>query len=224
MQRRIRALAVGLMTAALAVPPLTAQLIELEMSFAEGATSARIPFEMASSKVHVEGSFDGEPPVWLLLDSGANMSILDKTLADRLELELRGEGTAQGAAGGGSFRFAFTRAPALSFPGVRIASRAVAVIERTTQGANGHASEGLLGADFFKAFVVDVDYPNRTMTLHDPESFRYTGTGVELPVTYDSNDKWEVRTTLMLGDRRIEAKVIVDTGSRGTLGLTAPFA
>ncbi len=178
---------------------------------------------MASSKVHVECVFDGGERAWLLLDSGANISILDKTLADRLQLELRGGGTGQGAAGGGSFRFAFARAPALSCPGVEIASRAVAVIERKTQGANGHASEGLLGADVFKGFVVDVDYPNKTLTLHDPESFRYFGEGVELPVTFDANDKWELRTTLTLGDRRIGAKVIVDTGSRGTLSLTAPF-
>lgn len=224
MQRTTRPLAAAL--AALLASPwaLPAQPpVDFRARFDGEATSARIPFEMASAKVHVEGVFDGGERAWLLLDSGANMSILDKSLADRLGLELRGGGSADGAAGGGSFRFAFARAPALSFPGVEIASRAVAVIIRKTQGANGHPSEGLLGADLFKGFVVDVDYPNRILTLHDPKTFAYSGPGVELPVTFNENDKWELATTLTVGDRRIPAKVIVDTGARGTLGLTAPF-
>lgn len=221
MPRRLRSLAFGLGVAVAAA--LVAQPIRLDARFEGGESSAKMSFESASSKVHVRAVFEGGEAVWLLLDSGANMSILDKALSDRLGLELRGGGTAQGAAGGGAFSFAFTDAPRLSFPGLDIASRPVAVIERKTQGANGHASEGLLGADLFRAFVVDVDYPNRILTLHDPESFQYSGAGVVLPVTFDANDKWEAGAVLTVGERNVNAKLIVDTGSRGTLGLTAPF-
>ena len=209
--------------AGLIAAQLGAQNTTVVAHFANGSSSTTLPIQLASGKVHVQASFGDDEPVWLLLDSGANISILDLSLAERMGLELRGESTGQSAAGGGSFRFAFTRAPSMRLPGLRIDERAVAVIDRKTQGVNGHESLGLLGADLFHAFVVDIDYPNRTMTLHRPESFAYRGRGAILPVTYDANDKWQIRARVRVGSRELPAKLIVDTGSRGTIGFTSPF-
>ncbi len=209
--------------------PLLGQDFTLEAEFEVGAGSeasaraATMPIRLASGKVHVRAELEDGSEVWLLLDSGANVSILDRDLAERLGLELRGGGTADGAAGGGEFRFAFARAPAMRLPGVELASRPVAVLERNTQGANGHPSSGLLGADLFRRFVVDVDYPNRTMTLHEPETFEYSGGGVVLPVRLDANAKWRVQATVAAGGQRFPAELIVDTGARGTVGFSAPF-
>ena len=40
--------------------------------------------------------------------------------------------------------------------------------------------DGILGYDFFKRFVVEVDYINHILTIYEPEKFNYSGDG-EVP-------------------------------------------
>ena len=202
--------------------PMGAQSLDVDFRFEKGDKTV-LPIELASGKVHVQARFDGEVSAWLLLDSGANMSILDRSLTSEMGLALRGESKADTAAGGRAFRFAFTRSPALELGGLRIEERSVAVLDRKTQPYNGRESRGLLGADLFRAFVIDIDYANRTMTLHRPETFDYRGSGAVLPVTFDPNHKWLVEGAIVLGRERLEVELLVDTGARGTIGFMAPF-
>ena len=183
-----------------------------------------IPIELASGKVHVRVVIGEAEPVWFLLDSGANMTILDLSLAKKLELPLRGHMTGNLAAGGKTFQIAFTDLPPLRIGEVELPGRTVAVIDRRTQGANGHPSSGLLGADIFRALVIEVDYPGRTMTLHRPKDFDYRGSGTVLPARLDDNGKWYFDSRIDLpGGKTLATVFVLDTGARGFLTLNRPF-
>lgn len=188
------------------------------------AGRARLPIELASGKVHVAAELGGER-VWALLDTGANMSLIEPAIADRLGLELRNPQTAPD----GGFRFAFTRAPALRLGAGTTApadfvTGPYAVVDRGTQRANGHPSDVLLGADFFRAAVVEIDYPGRTLVLHAPESFRYAGDGTVLPLGFTDHGQPTVEATFAFaGLPPAAGRLLVDTGARDVLVLDAGF-
>lgn len=222
MGRRKGLVALGLV--ALLLPSAHAQEAARKPRFTAGAATPAIPIHLASGKVHVQVRVGEAALEWFLLDSGANMTIFDRELAERLELKLHGETTADQAAGGRPFRVAFTEAPPMSLPGLEIPGHSVAVLERRTQPANGHGSSGLLGADQFRRFVVDVDYPARTIRFHDPESFEYTGPGSSIPIEIDPNGKPMIRGRLKpFGRPALDVLLSVDTGGRGFMVLGSPF-
>jgi predicted aspartyl protease len=197
---------------------------ETTFTFDAGGSTPAIPIHLASNKVHLQVAFGDREPVWMLLDSGANVTILNRELADEMGLELRNETVGNQAAGGRSFRVAFTDVPDYRVPGLELRGRTVAVLERRTQPSNGHPSRGLLGADLFRRFVVDIDYPARTIRFHDPASFEYDGSGAVVPIDVDENGKSLVEAELRgLSAEPIAAVVSIDTGGRGFLTLNAPF-
>ena len=47
-----------------------------------------------------------------------------------------------------------------------------------TATENGERSmDGVLGAEFFRLFVVEIDYVKKIINLHDPKNYRYKGDG-----------------------------------------------
>jgi hypothetical protein len=197
---------------------------DLEFNLGTKASTPPIPIHLASGKVHIEARIGDWGGQWLLLDTGANMSILNWQTAEDHGLELRGHGTTGGAAGGNQFEYAFTELPSMRVENLELAPRGVAVIRRHTENANGHRSIGLVGADVMRVLVVDVDYPGRTIRFHDPAAFEYSGDGVVLPLTLDQNGKPHIQAQLLHPDgRAIAADLMIDTGGRGLLVLTRPF-
>ena len=59
-----------------------------EYRFENGHSTSDIPIRLASGKVHVQVGIGEASPEWFLLDSGANMTIFNLELAERLGLEL----------------------------------------------------------------------------------------------------------------------------------------
>ncbi len=194
-------------------------------AFDSGHHTPPIPIQLASGKVHLPVRVDDAEPAWFILDTGANVTILDRAFADRLGLEVRGETTAKGAAGGdGTFRVGFSKVASLRVPGLTLPGQGIAVLERGTAGANGHPSAGLIGADLIKTLVVEIDYRAATLVLHDPAHFTYDGPGHVLPINLDANDKPQLdgRITLPNGDT-LRARFGLDTGDRGLLTLHRHF-
>jgi hypothetical protein len=87
----------------------------------------------------------------------------------------------------------------------------------------GRPVVAILGFDLFSRFVVELDYDAREMRLHDPASFRYTGSGEIIPVTLADNQPY-VRAWLRTGARRLEGDYVVDLGSGQTIMLAADYA
>jgi PDZ domain len=77
---------------------------------------------------------------------------------------------------------------------------------------------GIVGYEIFKRFVVVTDYENARITLIEPEGFTYRGSGVRVAMGF--ND----RTPEVEGDiDGVKGKFTLDTGSRSTVDLAAPF-
>ncbi len=93
---------------------------------------------------------------------------------------------------------------------------------------NGHAIDGLLGYDFISRFVIEIDYVNNTVSLHEPKSYKYSGSGEVVPLTLledDSGGKVPlVQVKIMQQGRAVvEGKFIADIAIRNAVSFNTPF-
>jgi hypothetical protein len=90
--------------------------------------------------------------------------------------------------------------------------------------AVGRDIDGIVGGEFIQQFVVSLDYQARTLTLHEPRSFTYGGSGQTLPIEFTPNHHPIVPATVTpLDGKPIEHRFLLDTGSAGALVLHTPF-
>jgi hypothetical protein len=90
--------------------------------------------------------------------------------------------------------------------------------------ALGRDIDGIVGGEFIKQFVFELDYQARLIRLHDRASFAYGGRGETLPLEFDSNDQPVLKAIVTpAGERALERKFLLDTGSGLALALHSPF-
>ena len=130
--------------------------------------SVALPFELVNRHVMLPVSVNGGAPLSFIFDTGDRVAILDldraRTLGLTLGREVRigGVGSSPAAGnmlGGTTFTIPglprFSQPVVLALPLARLAPRL------------GHDLDGILGADFIKEFVVEIDYAARVLRLHD---------------------------------------------------------
>ena len=89
----------------------------------------------------------------------------------------------------------------------------------------GRSVDGLVGVDLFLKYVVEIDYAAKQLTLHDPQSYVYSGSGDSVPLTLQDGH-FVVPAKLDIQDRgELVGQFVVDTGGcMMTVVLTTPFA
>lgn len=166
----------------------------------------------------VPGSVAGHEAM-MLLDTGAGATLVSTRFAERIGLRLdRGtSGTAIGVAG---------KAAMTMVEGVEIRvgdlrmTTSVAVVPLDFNAGLGRELDVVLGRDFFRACVVEMDFGTCTVVCHDRGSFRYRGPGVTLPLQVGEHGMWHVAGEI---EELGVASFALDTGDNGTLTLHAPF-
>ena len=183
-----------------------------DLQFASGQNASRIPFERVGNFIYLRARLNDSEPLWFLLDSGATASYFDVERAKALGLG----------------RDDFAKGVSLDFPGVKLLDQKF-LPQRLGFGIyNGQAVDGLLGYDFISRFVVEIDYVNITVTLHEPNSYKYSGSGEVVPLTLLEDDSGgkvplvQVRITQQ-GRVAIEGKFIADTAVRSAVSFNTPF-
>jgi hypothetical protein len=88
----------------------------------------------------------------------------------------------------------------------------------------GHDIDGIIGGDFIKQFVVEIDYPAHVLRFHDKDRFAYTGSGESIPMRLNSGGHPIIDADVTVTGRpAIKGKFVIDIGSGGALALHAPF-
>jgi hypothetical protein len=88
----------------------------------------------------------------------------------------------------------------------------------------GHDFDGIIGSDFIKQFVVEVDYQARVIRLHDKDRFSYAGPGESIPIQLDRQGHPLIEAELTpVGGPTIKGRFVLDIGSGGALALHSPF-
>jgi hypothetical protein len=198
----------------------------LTSSAPASASANSIPFEISSNKPWVQVSLNGSPPQWFILDTGASGgTIIAKECAERLGLGHGGETATQIGAGAGVSVGISTAsgvtvkvgADTLASPEFRVFSLAhVSPFE-------GRRLDGLLGEDFLRRHVVELDYTKRMLRVIDPATYAPPSSGVVIPISLDTGLAVAEGAVTPAGGTPIPCRLVIDTGVRTTLVLYHPF-
>lgn len=192
--------------------------------FAEAQRPSRIPFELTSGgHVLVRVRVNNSEPLWFGVDSGNEQTLINRRQAAALKLKLQDETQAAGS-GENLVDFALVKNVSFNLSGVKFVLGEIGVLPLELSSASGPPIVGLLGYDFIRRFVVEIDYEAQVMTLYRPKGYRYHGRGEIIPVRMmDNNPHVRVRVVLP-GLAPITEMFAIDSGGGGTdLEFYSPF-
>ena len=224
-------LAFGLFTALLLTTTAAAPLIHFPQSVRPAAkpavhsSSITIPFELANRHIMLKIRVNESRPLAFVLDTGDKYAIIDLDRARELGLKLEGEVRMHGA-GSEAPIGAFARDASFSVPGLDGFSQPVtlALPIRRMAPKLGQDFDGIIGHDFIKQFVVEVDYQAQQLKLHDKDKFSYSGPGQSIPIKINSAGHPIIEAEVTpVGGVPIKGKFVVDIGSGMALALHSPI-
>ncbi|HYH86718.1 MAG TPA: aspartyl protease family protein [Pyrinomonadaceae bacterium] len=183
---------------------------------------ARIPFELNGNEIFLQLRVNGSRPLWFGLDTGAAGSVINTTTAEALGLKMEGSHQATGA--GGQVPSSRVQGVTLDISSAQLKDLTVATIALTPiENAMGHTMDGILGYEFFRRFVVEIDYEKQMLNLHEPASFVYAGRGESLPLSFTHNHPYVRAKIAAPGREPVEGNFVLDTGSNFPLVLLKSF-
>lgn len=151
-------------------------------SFDQGAKRTEpLAFDFyLGSRIYIPATVNGQA-THVLLDSGAETTVLDKTWADRMGVKPSASVVAVGTGGRQEAELASgvtIRIGALELKNITVALIDLAAIEKMI----GRPLPVILGKEVFNELVVDLDFEGRTIAFHDPQVFQAPAGAVETPV------------------------------------------
>jgi hypothetical protein len=189
------------------------------------AAPTAIAFELATRHVIVKVSVNRSRPLSFVLDTGAHVAIVRLDVAKELGLSLAGNVNV-GGAGPGQQAGRRVQNATWSLIGLEGFAQPVslALPLPALPSAMGRDIDGIIGGEFIREFVLELDYQARVITLHDREAFVYSGRGETLPLEFNSNNHPVLRAAVTpSGGTALERRFLLDIGSGLALALHSPF-
>jgi hypothetical protein len=159
-------------------------LLTLALNSAASANAVARPLVVLSGRADglvpaVAGTIRGRT-LWFDLDTGALRTYLDITAARSLDLPAKGTATVTGA-GKGSVSAVRLHDVDVQLGAVTFNAHEPWAIDLSHDGST-LPEQGILGFDFFRSFVVAIDFGSYRVALYDPMTYRYAGTGAPIPL------------------------------------------
>src|SRR5215470_1935061 len=141
-------------------------LTQLACATASSAPVDTIPFHLNGTAILLPVQIQSSDTLWFVLDTGAAAGSVNQARAEQIALPVGGKSYAQGAAGRVESRqlkpfdvrlgsVSLRSDHDSSFPYVGLAPRM------------GHVMDGIVGAELFQRYVVEIDYANSTLRLYE---------------------------------------------------------
>jgi len=201
------------------------EIMEKGYKFGFNTGFIKVPIELVSNHIYLRAEVEGSHHLSFLLDTGARSSYLDFSKAD--ELKLREVDS--------SDDISFFQLDSISIGSINhyqhgpdfLQEQRLTLFNQTVTGISlsqverfdGRKLDGILGYDFFKRFVVEIDYINHILTIYEPERFNYTGDGEVFKINLELN----IPKIKAVVDGVYEGIFKIDIGNRNSLDLYAPF-
>lgn len=169
-----------------------------------------LTYQLDDRLVRVPIRLDGTV-FWFDVDTGAPHTVVDASTARRLQIAVVGTDRARGAGRGTVLRQHAVPID-IAVGSIRFHVNDPWIYDLSHTGTPLH-EDGLLGADFFKRYVVRIDPMTRTFSVFEPLSFRYGGDGSAVALT-DRVDHLFIPMRLSLANGIFAKRnVRIDTGS-----------
>jgi hypothetical protein len=184
-----------------------------------------IPFELVVRHIVLKVKVNNSSPLSFVFDTGDKVGLIDLERARGLGLNLKGQ-VHVGGAGSATLNGAFVKDAAWTLPGLEGFSQPIqaALPFGELSLRFGHAFDGIVGSDFIKKFVVEIDYQAGVIRLHDKDRFSYSGPGEAIAIQFNQQGHPIIAGEVTpIGGAPIKGKFVLDLGSGGCLALYSPF-
>ena len=209
----------------LLLPTAASRPIQTAPKPAASAAEVTVPFELVNRHVVIQVRVNSSRPLSFVLDTGDKYAIIDLGRAKELGLNLQGE---LRAAGAGSERptGSFVKDSTFTIPGLAGFSQPVNIALPIGNLASrlGQDFDGILGSEFIKQFVLELDYQARVIKFHDKDKFSYIGPGESIPIKLNGAGHPIIDAEVTpIGSEPVKGKFVLDIGSGAALILYSPF-
>jgi hypothetical protein len=185
----------------------------------ENAPLGKVAFELIDNRIFVNATINGHGPFHMILDTGASLAVSPEA-AQKAGLTAENSSETVGV-GEKGVRAQASHVRELSFGLVHLSNLDCQIIS-TADSPNVFGKipvDGFFGLEVFENYVVRHDYQNKELTLYDPKTYVYSGSGEPIPFERQGNIP-VIRARL----DGIVGRFGVDTGARSALILYGPFA
>lgn len=182
----------------------------------------KVPFDLYWDGILLQARINNSQPIWLALDTGANINIINQRVFDRLALSPKGDASLTG--GGGTAKGAFAENATISLPGVEAYRQPIASAPLDAMSLVGRDVEGLLGTPFLMNFVIELDYEHKVLTFHDPKAYNLADEPDAIPMEGRGGFPYVEAELSFNGRDKVTDKFMLDTGSNRIFHLNRPFA
>jgi len=162
---------------------------------------------------------NGTNAVSLMLDTGYGVTMIHPELAEQLGLRRVGKITIEGIAG--EEDASQYEGAAFDFGGSIYSPRRVAALP--SERERRRRRDGILGAGFFRRFVVEIDPVAKMIRLHEAETFQYTGKGTVVPLTFKRDTPIIDAAIQLANGKTVPGRFEIDTGCTSGLCLGSNF-
>ncbi|HET6438692.1 MAG TPA: aspartyl protease family protein [Anaeromyxobacter sp.] len=188
-----------------------------DYGFGGGRRETTVPFQIVNGHIYLDVRLNGRGPFRLVVDSGGS-NIVTPAVAEALGLVSEGR-LPVGGAGEKLEDLGVVEVKRVQIGGAFVLDQTFLVypLDRLAP-VEGIAEQGMVGYEVFRRFATRIDYARSRLTLFAPDTFRYEGPGAVVPFVFNQH--------IPQVDGEIDGlpgKFDLDTGSRSSLDLLAPF-
>lgn len=185
---------------------------------------ADIPFTPQDNLIVLSVRIGRSASLSFLLDTGASASVIDAACAARLGLKPRGGAAGSATTEGGQIAMSPVSGVTLDLPGLSLPVPTLVCIDlKGLKAGLGRNIDGILGYDFFRRYVVEIDYDARRVRVYEPATFRDTGFGEPFSLRLKDNTPCIEARIWQAGGHSASGQFEFDTGFTGTLNLYPYF-
>lgn len=182
-----------------------------------------LPFQYQKRHIYLIGSINGHPGMVLLLDSGSSESGLDVHTAQALRLAPGPMKNADIGLGDGATFVASPIRVRIGLGPLSLSQKMLLVELSGLEQVSGQRIDGILGAPFFKRYVVELNFHTHILKVFAPAHYQPRPQDTPIPISMKHNVPI-VASTLFFGvNQRLTADLELDTGSDDTLLLYRSF-
>lgn len=180
-------------------------------------TNTIVPLTIRRDLLYLPARVNGTQDLSFLLDTGFEMTMLHPKHIEAWALTPSGRVTIVGIAG---------RERASTYRGVKFQFGEMTFSPREVAGLASDSRlrrDGVLGSEFFRRFVVEIDLADRKVTLHQPNGYSYSGKGEIIPLRFIKATPIVHAVFASKGHEPVAARLEIDTGCDGALCLGNDF-
>jgi len=177
-------------------------------------------FDSADHRISIPARLNDGKPAWLVVDTGAAVSVIEERRVPALGLTATGRHRVQGS--GGAQEASRVQGVAIRLEGLELRDQTMDTLALAPLSAHtGKPLDGILGFPVFARRVIEVDYPRHRLSFVDAAGYRYRGSGKVVPIELVRNRPYVTARVVLPGGRAMEGRFLVDTGASSSLNLWA---